>query len=80
MLSLRERFSASLRSAAGSDRFSFIAAHRGMFSLSGATPDQVAALKNDHAIYVIGDGRINVAGLPQDELGRLAEAFVAVGM
>lgn len=80
MLSLRERFSRSLSNAASSDRFSFISAHRGMFSLSGATPDQVAALKHDHAIYLIGDGRMNIAGLPEEKLDQIAEAFVAVGM
>lgn len=80
MLNLREGFAVKLREVAGSDRFSFIAAHRGMFSLSGATPEQVAALKGEHAIYVIGDGRINVAGLPEDELDRVAQAFIAVGM
>lgn len=80
MLKLREGFSVTLRNIAGSDRFSFIAAHRGMFSLSGATPEQVAALKDDHAIYVIGDGRMNVAGLPENELDRIAKAFIAVGM
>ncbi len=80
MLSLREGFSTSLMRAAKSDRFSFIAAHRGMFSLSGATPQQVEALKNDHAIYLIGDGRMNVAGLPEDRLDHVTEAFLAVGM
>ncbi len=80
MLSLREGFAASLRKAANSDRFSFVAAHRGMFSLSGATPEQVAALRKDHAIYVIGDGRINVAGLPEDKLDHIAKAFLNVGM
>ncbi|MEX0344409.1 MAG: aromatic amino acid transaminase [Rhizobiaceae bacterium] len=80
MLSLRDQFSGKLREVAGSDRFSFIAAHRGMFSLSGATPEQVAALKDDHAIYVIGDGRINIAGLPEDRLEHVARAFVEVGM
>ncbi len=80
MLSLRDGFSNALRTAAGSDRFSFISAHRGMFSLSGATPEQVATLKNDHAIYVIGDGRLNIAGLPADRLDHVADAFIAVGM
>ena len=80
MLTLREKFSASLRTVAGSDRFSFIGAHRGMFSLSGATAEQVSALRDKHAIYVIGDGRINIAGLPEDKLDQVAGAFVDVGM
>ena len=33
-----------------------------MFSFSGLTKDQVAALRNDYSIYIVGSGRINVAG------------------
>lgn len=80
MLGLRGGFSNALRKAAGSDRFSFIATHRGMFSLSGATPEQVERLRAEHAIYLIGDGRMNVAGLAEDKLDRIAAAFVEVGM
>lgn len=80
MLDLRRGLADELGKRSNSDRFSFLADHRGMFSLIGAAPEQVRALRHDHAIYVIGDGRMNVAGLPEGGLGRIADAFLAVGL
>ena len=37
--------------------------HRGMFSRLGLSPEQVDALRDEHAMYVVGDSRINIAGL-----------------
>ncbi|MCC2111675.1 MAG: aminotransferase class I/II-fold pyridoxal phosphate-dependent enzyme, partial [Hyphomicrobiales bacterium] len=78
MLRLREAFAKALRQQTNSDRFDFLADHRGMFSLLGLNDDQVARLKAEHAIYVVGGSRINVAGLPEDALDRIAAAIVAV--
>ena len=44
-----------------------------------SAPEQVAALRDDHGIYMVGDSRINVAGLPADGLDKLARAIAAVG-
>jgi len=78
MLGLRTGLAEALRRATNSDRFDFLAHHRGMFSLTGASPEQVAALRKDHGIYMVGDGRINVAGLPAQGLDRLAASIAAV--
>ncbi len=43
--------------------FSFIKRQRGMFSFSGLADETVAWLKAHKGIYVVGGGRINVAGL-----------------
>ncbi|MGB0853827.1 MAG: aromatic amino acid transaminase [Pikeienuella sp.] len=80
MLRLRKQMAEAMRARTNSDRFDFIADHRGMFSLLGATPEQVKALKDDHGIYIIGDSRMNVAGLSEDTIDRVAAAFAAVGM
>lgn len=80
MLALRSGLADALRRATNSDRFDFLARHRGMFSLVGASPDQVAALRADHGLYLVGDGRINVAGLPAERLDRVAGAIAAVGV
>ena len=76
---LRQGLAAALRRETNSDRFDFVAKHRGMFSLLGASPEQVAALRKDYGVYVVGDSRVNVAGLPADGLDKLARALVAVG-
>ena len=80
MLSLRESLAGELRARTGSDRFGFIADHRGMFSRLGATPEQVEALRVDHGIYMVGDSRMNIAGLNEETVPILAEAIVKVGV
>lgn len=80
MLRLRKQMADAMRARTNSDRFDFIADHRGMFSLLGATPEQVTSLRDDHAIYIIGDSRMNIAGLTEETIDRVADAFAAVGM
>ncbi|MBE0584138.1 MAG: aspartate/tyrosine/aromatic aminotransferase [Desulfofustis sp.] len=46
-----------------SQDFSYITKQRGMFSFSGLTDETVSWLRDNKAIYVVGGGRINVAGL-----------------
>lgn len=80
MLELREQLASELRGLSGSDRFDFIAHHRGMFSRLGATPEQVQKLKTDAAIYMVGDSRLNIAGLNRDTVPVLARAIVEAGI
>ncbi|WP_179380216.1 amino acid aminotransferase [Jannaschia marina] len=80
MLGLRESLAAALRERTGSDRFGFLAAHRGMFSLLGATPEQVEAMRRDHGVYMVGDSRMNIAGLNAATVPLLADAIVAAGV
>jgi aromatic-amino-acid transaminase len=75
---MRMALTSALRDLTGSDRFGFLAAHKGMFSLSGADPAQVARLRLEHAIYMIGDGRINLAGLTPATVAPVAQGFAAV--
>lgn len=78
MIQLREGFADALRRQSNSDRFDFVARHRGMFSRLGLTPDQVRRLREEHAVYMVDDSRINVAGLPEGRLDDLAKAVVSV--
>ncbi len=80
VLGLREQLAAELQRLTGSDRFGFIAQHRGMFSRLGATPEQVEAMRQSHGVYMVGDSRINVAGLNAKTVPVLAEAMVAAGV
>ncbi|HMM09412.1 MAG TPA: amino acid aminotransferase [Paracoccus solventivorans] len=80
MLSLRQQLAAELRNLTGSDRFDFIERHRGMFSRLGATPEQVQKIKDDNAIYLVGDSRLNIAGLNRDSVPVLARAIVEAGV
>lgn len=56
-----------------------IGRERGLFSNLALSPAQVDALREDHAIYLIPSGRVNVAGLQLNEVPRLVAALDAVG-
>ncbi len=78
MLALREQLAGELRQRTNSDQFDFIAKHRGMFSRLGISEEQVTRLRDDYGIYMIGDSRMNIAGLNTETVPLLAEAIVAV--
>tara|TARA_R110002094_G_scaffold170828_1_gene152977 strand:+ start:5946 stop:7130 length:1185 start_codon:yes stop_codon:yes gene_type:complete len=80
MLDLRTQFAGELQRLSGSDRFGFLAQHRGMFSRLGATPDKVEALREKHGIYMIGDSRMNIAGLNAETVPIVAKAILDVGI
>ncbi len=73
----RQLFVDGLR-AAGAPDFSRLLDQKGMFSLLGLSADQVRRLKEDHAVYVVGGGRVNVAGITQRNLGPACRAIAAV--
>ncbi len=54
--------------------FSFIERQRGMFSFSGWSDDIVASLREKNAIYVVGGGRINLAGLTSSNIDYVCKA------
>ena len=78
MLTLRQSLADELRKATNSDRFDFVATHRGMFSRLGLTEAQVNTLREDHGIYMVGDSRINIAGLNARTVPILAAAIAQV--
>lgn len=80
MLDLRENLAAELQRLSGSDRFGFLAQHRGMFSRLGATPEQVETLRSKYGIYMIGDSRMNIAGLNEATIPVLAKAIIETGI
>lgn len=80
MLALRKTLAGELRQRTNSDKFDFLADHRGMFSRLGATPEQVTAMREDYGIYMVGDSRLNIAGINARTVPILAEAIVAVGV
>jgi aromatic-amino-acid transaminase len=78
MLSLRQGLADALRSATNSDRFDFVARHRGMFSRLGLSEAEVLRLRQDFGIYMVGDSRINIAGLNAASVPILARAIAQV--
>lgn len=74
MLGLRQQLADELKRLTNSDRFDFIARHRGMFSRIGATPEEVLKIREDFGIYMVGDSRMNIAGLNAETVPLLADA------
>ncbi|MEM7478620.1 MAG: amino acid aminotransferase [Planctomycetota bacterium] len=56
--------------------FSFLLSQSGMFSFSGLNPMQVDWLKTEKAIYIVGSGRINVAGLSPQNMEYFADSVL----
>lgn len=78
MLALRQSLADALRRATNSDRFDFVADHRGMFSRLGLTEAQVETLRVTDGIYMVSDSRINIAGLNARTVPILAAAIALV--
>ena len=78
MLELRQSLAAALRRETNSDRFDFVGRHRGMFSLMGLDAGQVDRLREEHAVYMVGGSRMNIAGLRADIVDNLARSIAAV--
>lgn len=73
---LREALVSALRQRAGT-RFDGLATQQGMFSYLACSPSSVSALREEHGIYLVANGRINVSGLPEGAVDRVAQALVA---
>jgi aspartate/tyrosine/aromatic aminotransferase len=75
---MREMLVKTLEAKGVPGDYSFITRQRGMFSFSGLTPPQVEALKQKYSIYIVGSGRINVAGITEQNVGPLCDAIADV--
>ena len=76
---MRSGLADALRAAGARTDFDFLREQKGMFSLLGVSREQVETLRSDHAVYLVGSGRINVAGLSSANLDQVAKAIAAVG-
>ena len=65
--------------ATGVDRdFGFIEKQNGMFSFSGLTKVQVERLRTEFSVYIVGSGRINVAGITETNVDYLCQSIASV--
>jgi aspartate/tyrosine/aromatic aminotransferase len=72
---MRSMFIAGMKST-GIDRdFGFLSRQKGMFSYSGLNSMQADWLKNERGIYIVGTGRINVAGMAASTMPTLCTAI-----
>lgn len=75
---MRELLVEKLTARGVSQDFGFIREQNGMFSFSGLSKDQVERLKSEFAIYIVGSGRISVAGITHANIDPLCDAIAKV--
>jgi aspartate aminotransferase len=74
----RARFVAGLEAAGAAGDHRALMRQRGMFSLLPLGVERVARLRDEFGLYVVGSGRVNVAGLTAENLEPVCRALAAV--
>jgi aspartate/tyrosine/aromatic aminotransferase len=74
----RARFVSGLQAAGALGNHDALMRQRGMFSLLPLGEERVARLRDEFGIYVVGKGRVNVAGLTEANLEPVCRAIAAV--
>ncbi|MBS3960289.1 MAG: aspartate/tyrosine/aromatic aminotransferase [Sandarakinorhabdus sp.] len=75
---MRHALHEGLRARLPQRDFGYLLRQRGMFSYTGLDAAQVDRLRDEHAVYLVRSGRLCVAGLNADNVGRSAQAIAAV--
>ena len=78
ILELRSKFVQAMEAKLPQRDFEYILQQRGMFSYSGLTANQVERLREEHAIYALSSGRINIAGINSGNLDQICNAIASV--
>ena len=73
--SMRNKFLQALDKYGVGERFAHLAEQRGMFSFSGLTKDEVEKLRTEHGVYLIGNGRICLAAMNDNNVDKVASAI-----
>ncbi len=75
---MRKLLSEALRRTTGTREFDFLGEQRGMFSQLGCSSAAVLRLREEHHIYMLSNGRMNLAGLMPEDAGFVAGSIAAV--
>jgi len=76
---MRIMLHAALRAAQPETTRAYLLSQRGMFSFTGFSARQVQILRRQFGIYLLDSGRMCIAGLNNQNIARVAHAFVEVG-
>lgn len=78
VIEMRKALVAALHAKGGGRDFSYMNQQSGLFSYSGLTPEQVLRLRQEKAVYMPSNGRINIAGLHTQMISDVADALLSV--
>jgi aspartate aminotransferase len=76
---MRALLARNLRERTGTRAFDFLENQHGMFSLLGCSREAVARLRERHHIYLLGDSRMNLAGILPGNVAYVADAIASLG-
>jgi len=75
---MRSLLATALNERTNSSSFEFLRAQHGMFSQLGCSEAAVARLRERHHIYMLGDSRMNLAGLMPGNVAYVADSIATV--
>ncbi|WP_387466728.1 aromatic amino acid transaminase [Photorhabdus sp. RM323S] len=78
ILEMRTMLVDALKTALPEKNFEYFLKQRGMFSYTGFSQKQVDRLRQESAVYLVGNGRVCMAGVNHHNVERIAETFAAV--
>ncbi|MBC8948040.1 amino acid aminotransferase [Xenorhabdus sp. TS4] len=78
ILEMRTVLVNALQQALPEKNFDHLLKQRGMFSYTGFSQAQVDRLREEFGVYLVGSGRVCMAGVNYHNVQRIAEAFAAV--
>ncbi|KAL8380815.1 hypothetical protein RB595_005214 [Gaeumannomyces hyphopodioides] len=78
IITMRALLKENLEKLGSKHDWSHITSQIGMFAYTGLSPAEMETLAKEHSVYATKDGRISVAGITSDNVGRLAEAIFKV--
>lgn len=78
LMAQRAGLARALRARLNSDRFDRLTRQKGMFAMLPLGAERVAQLREEHGIYIVGAGRINMAGVTEETCAPVADALAAV--
>ncbi|PHH79193.1 hypothetical protein CDD82_2537 [Ophiocordyceps australis] len=78
IITMRALLKEKLEKLGSKHDWSHITRQIGMFAYTGMTPEEMDKLAKEFSVYATRDGRISVAGITSENVGRLAEAIYKV--
>jgi aspartate aminotransferase len=78
IITMRALLKDNLEKLGSKHDWSHITSQIGMFAYTGLDAAQMEKLAKEHSVYATKDGRISVAGITSENVGRLAEAIYKI--
>ncbi|WP_134496105.1 aromatic amino acid transaminase [Microvirga pakistanensis] len=77
MDAMRKLLAEHIRALSNEADVNFLLSQRGMFSYTGLREQQVHDMRENDGVYLVGSGRMCVAGLNEENVPKVARSFVA---